>query len=87
MSGTNIVERAVEDLEQRLQITEANLTERISELEYELEERGWDRPFGPTQAEFSRDALRKIARESLLFYMQNPLIRRAVDLSVSYIFG
>jgi hypothetical protein len=87
MSGTNIVERSVQDLEQRLRITEANLTERIAELEFDLEERGWDRMFGATQAEFSRDALRKIARESLLFYMKSPLIRRAVDLSVSYIFG
>ena len=86
-TGTQIVELSVQELENRLSITEANLQERIEELEYELEERGWDRLIGQTAVEFSRDALRKIARESMLFYMKNPLIRRAVDLSESYIFG
>ncbi len=84
-SGT--VPMTVEQLAERFSIIEANLTEKITELEYELEERGWDRLLGQTATEFSRDGLRKIARESLIFYMKNPLIRRAVDLSTSYIFG
>jgi hypothetical protein len=82
-----IIEMSVEALAEQLRITEANFTERITELEYELEERGWERLFGSQDIEFSRDALRKIARESRLFYLKNPLIHRAVELENSYVFG
>jgi hypothetical protein len=83
----NVTQLAVQEVSERLRIAEANFQERIAELELELEERGWDRLMGSTQTEFSRDALRKIVAESRLFYMKNPLIRRAVDLSTSYVFG
>ena len=82
-----INELAVGELSERLRITEANLQERISELEYELEERGWDRLYGSQDLEFSRDALRRICRESRLFYLKNPLIARSIDLENAYVFG
>ncbi|MBU2177645.1 MAG: hypothetical protein KJ556_21340, partial [Gammaproteobacteria bacterium] len=78
---------SIEELSERLLVAEANFTERITELEYELEERGWERLYGAGDLEFSRDALRRICRESRLFYMKNPLIRRAVDLENAYVFG
>lgn len=82
-----ILQLSVEELAERLLVSEANFTERIAELELELEERGWERLFGTADAEFSRDALRRISRESRLFYMKNPLIKRAVDLENAYVFG
>jgi len=89
-----LLELSVSELSERLQrteqslaITEANFQEKITELEYELEERGWDRLYGSQDLEFSRDALRRIARESRLFYMKNPIVKRAVDLENAYVFG
>lgn len=89
-----VLELSVSELSERLEraergfaITESNFQEKISELEYELEERGWDRLYGSMDLEFSRDALRRIARESRLFYMKNPLVKRAIDLENSYVFG
>ena len=89
-----LLELSVSELSERLQrteqslaITEANFQEKITELEYELEERGWDRLYGSADLEFSRDALRRIARESRLFYMKNPIVKRAVDLENAYVFG
>ncbi len=89
-----LLELSVSELSERLQrteqslaITEANFQEKISELEYELEERGWDRLYGSQDLEFSRDALRRISRESRLFYMKNPIVKRAIDLENAYVFG
>jgi len=87
VDSARLVEFSVDEVSQRLQIVEANLQERIAELEYELEERGWERLSGLGDAEFSRDALRRIAREARLFIMKNPLIRRAVELENAYVFG
>ncbi len=81
------MELSVQELSSRLAITEANLSEKISELEYDLEERGWEKLFGQSDVEFSRDALRRICRESRLFMMKNPIVKRAVDLENSYVFG
>ena len=82
-----IMQLSVEALAEQLHIAEQNFTERIAELELELEDTGWSRLYGAREMEFSRDALRRIARESRLFYMKNPLIRRAVDLENAYVFG
>lgn len=79
--------RTISDLTNEFRAVESNLVERINELEYELEERGWQKLFGSQDIEFSRDALRRIARESRIFYLKNPLIHRAVELENSYTFG
>jgi hypothetical protein len=78
---------SIEGLTERLRIAEANFSERIAELELELEDRGWDRLYGGLDREFSRAGLSTIARHSALYYMKNPILRRAVDLENAYVFG
>lgn len=70
---------------------QGQFNERITELELELElateDAGWLRLLGETEREFSREALRKIAHESRLYLMKNPLIRRSVLTTTNYCFG
>lgn len=63
------------------------MQERLVELELGLEDRGWRRLGGEIEREFSREALRDIAYLSRLYYLKNPLIRRAVDVQRFYVFG
>jgi len=80
-------ERTVAELAEALRIQQANFEERIVELELELEDRGWSKLSGADEKEFTRDGLRKICHESFLFYMKNPLVKRAVDTQANYVFG
>lgn len=73
----------VEALEASLELFQ----ERIAELEFAQEDWGWTRLGGDAQNEFSRDHLRKMISKSRLFYLQNPLIRRAVTLEADYVFA
>lgn len=62
--------------------------ERIAELELALEDTGWDLVSGGgNDREFSREALRKIAKHSRLAGIKNPLIGRAVRVRTYYTFG
>jgi len=63
------------------------LKERIAELELGLEDQGWQRLSGGTDKEFSKEGLRKINRLARLYWMKNPLIRRAVETQKNYVFG
>jgi hypothetical protein len=63
------------------------LQERLAELELAVEDAGWQRLAGESAREFSRDGLRRIAALSRLFYLKNPLIRRAVTLQATYVWG
>jgi len=78
-------ERTVAELYEALSIQQANFEERIVELE--LEDRGWSKLSGADDKEFTREGLRKICKESFLFYLKNPLIKRAVDTQANYVFG
>jgi len=80
-------ERTVAELAEALRIQQANFEERIVELELELEDRGWTKLSGADEKEFTRDGLRKICKESFLFYQKNPLVIRAVDTQANYVFG
>ena len=63
------------------------LTERIAELELGSEDVSW-KPFGGEGAtEFSRQYLRRIIRQSRLYYLRNPLVNRAVSIQSMYVFG
>lgn len=77
----------VEELAEQLRVDRADFEERINELERELEDPGWDRLYGMSEMEFSREGLRKICLKSFLFYLKNPLIRRAVQTQANYVFG
>jgi len=80
-------ERTVAELAEALRIQRDNFEERIVELELELEDRGWMKLSGADEKEFTRDGLRRICNDSFLFYLKNPLIKRAVDTQANYVFG
>lgn len=63
------------------------LQERMAELEMALEDVGWLRIAGQTDKEFSREGLRTINRLARIYWLKNPLIRRAVATQTHYVFG
>ncbi len=64
-----------------------HLQERMVELEMALEDVGWLRLIGDSEREFSREALRTINRLARIYWLKNPLIRRAVATQTNYVFG
>lgn len=62
------------------------LSERIDELELGLEEGGWIQ-YGAEEMDFSKAGLNEIVRRSRLMAIKNPLINRAVDVQVFYVWG
>jgi hypothetical protein len=80
------------DIEPREYISQLESTvelfqERIAELEFAQEDIGWVQLTGDSNYEFSRDHLRRIIARSRLFFLQNPLINRAVSLQADYVFA
>lgn len=63
------------------------LTERLTELELELENNQWMRMTDRAERDFSRQGLREIARTARLTFLKNPLINRAVTVQSHYVFG
>ncbi|MTI82594.1 MAG: hypothetical protein FH756_01585 [Firmicutes bacterium] len=63
------------------------LQERLAELELALEDTGWMRLSAEGDREFSREGLRKINQISRLYWLKNPLIKRAVLTQTQYVFG
>lgn len=61
--------------------------ERIAELELALEDIGWIRLMGESEKEFSREGLKKINKLARIYFLKNPLIRRAVLTQTQYVFG
>lgn len=65
-----------------------SMEEAIAELELAIEDRGWKQLQGlPSDFQFSRGSLDNIIRMSRLYYLKNPLIKRAVDLQTYYVWG
>ena len=64
------------------------LQERLIELEMALaqDSAGWVQ-LGTGEVEFSREAIREIGRQARLYWLKSPLIRRAVEVQVHYVFG
>lgn len=63
------------------------LQERLAELELALEDQGWSRLTGSNDREFSRAGLRKINKLARIYWLKNPLIKRAVYTQTCYVFG
>lgn len=63
------------------------LTERLAELEFSLEDRGWLRTEGSGADDFSRSGLAAITEQARLYAAKNPLINRAVTLQSMYVFA
>lgn len=64
-----------------------DLKERITELELDLEDVGWQKLSGESSKEFSRQGLQKINRLARYYWLKSPLIKRAVYTQTSYVFG
>jgi hypothetical protein len=77
----------IAQLTEQMRVDRENFLERISELELELEDVGWQSAGNVSRTEFSRAGLRKICEQSLLFWMKNPLVRRGVKTQANYVFG
>lgn len=77
----------VAQLAEQMRVDRDNFLERIADLELELEDINWQTVTGESTTEFSREGLRKICEQSLLFFMKNPLIRRGVLTQTNYVFG
>lgn len=80
----------VEALSSRLrQEQESNLLllEGMADLELALEDRGWERILGDGQQQFTRQGLGRAAALCQLMVVANPLIKRAVDTRIGYVFG
>jgi hypothetical protein len=61
--------------------------ERLAQLEFAREDEGWIRLGIERNVEFSGDYFRKIVAHSRMYFLQNPLIHRAVTLQCDYIFA
>ncbi len=62
--------------------------ERIAELEFGREDAAWEALTGSTSSvELSRDALRRIIRDSQASYLKNPLIDHGCTVVATYVFG
>lgn len=61
--------------------------ERLAELELALEDRDWNRLEMYQRTEFSRGALDDINYLARLYWLKNPLIRRAVLTQTQYVMG
>jgi hypothetical protein len=77
-------EARLEELEAVAQETEI-IKERIVELEKELT--GWRALSSLIDNDFSREALRTICRLAFIYFLKNPLIKRAVLIQTTYVFG
>jgi len=63
------------------------LQERLAELELALEDAGWMKLSSESNREFSREGLKKINQLARLYWIKNPLIKRAVLTQTQYVFG
>lgn len=63
------------------------LSERIAELEFALEDVGYQRLTMETRREFSRWGLGIIAQLCRIFYLKNPLVHRAAEVQKYYVFA
>lgn len=80
----------IEDLKADLGIRADNLSlfeERLAELELSLEDEGWQRLGGAEGQEFSRRGLTIINGLARIYFLKNPLIKRAVLTQTTYVFG
>jgi len=62
------------------------LKERLAELELALEDVGWMR-LGGSDKEFSRSALNDINNLARMYWLKNPLVKRAVLTQTQYVMG
>lgn len=83
-------EAALTELKAANVVNENNLevyVERLAQLELAIEDQGWERIGDQINKEFSRSGISMINDAARLFWLKNPLIRRAVLTQANYVFG
>ena len=83
-------EAALRELKQESTVNFNNtefLKERLAQLEFAFEDQGWERIGDQINKEFSRSGIAMINDAARLFWLKNPLIRRAVLTQANYVFG
>lgn len=63
------------------------LQERLAELELAIDDMGWESIGGDHDGQISKTALDKINRMAKVYWLKNPLIKRAVATQTSYVFS
>lgn len=86
-----------EELRERLDELEARYTgeretnrmlkESLADLEFALEDEGWQKLGYEGEREFSRTGLKKIISLSRIMTLKNPIIQRAVEIRAFYVWG
>ena len=71
----------------RLDASLNHFQERIAELELSLEDNGWTQLGAQGNRDFSPQSRRKIADQSRVMFLKNPLIRRGVNVRSFYTWG
>lgn len=61
------------------------LAESLAQLEQE--DRGWDRVIAASDQEFTTIGIQNAIRATRVFYLKNPMVKRAVELQSQYVFG
>jgi hypothetical protein len=79
------IQKLREDLHQRDDTIEF-FQERIAELELAVEDQGWSR-LGSKGKELDKSTLDKINDWARMYWLKNPLIRRAILTQTQYVFG
>lgn len=67
--------------------TNEMLVERLAELELALDDSGWQKLGSDSDKQFTRAALKTINKTARLYWLKNPLIKRAVYTQTAYVFG
>lgn len=63
------------------------LVERLSVLEDQFNEPGWVRLSATAESDFSRTALNMMCKQARVYWLKNPLIRRAVVTQTTYVWA
>ncbi len=76
-----------EGMNEALSLTNYELKERLADLELGLEDVGWAQLSGDSDNDLTREGIKRIADMSRMFFLKNPLIRRAVLTQSYYVYG
>lgn len=79
ISATEAIQTSVEQTEM--------LIERLAVLEDSMADKGWNRVGGLSERDFSRQGLRDISKMVRIYWLKNPLIKRAVTVQNIYVWG
>lgn len=66
---------------------DVEMRERIAELEFAQEDRGWVSLGDGARFEFSREFHGTIMRLARIMWLKNPLVRRGVNVKADYVYG